>query len=571
MHSVFRIRPKPKDGEELKGFLLRLAALNGFMTIKELFSAIGIVFTQYSFMRTSKMCSNLLSKLAPMLECNLDAFRQRFDATTFLKTENNHASKAIQSNAPVICIGCIKDTGYIRASWQQYHVTYCTKHKCELNTHCPGCSGRLSWNSDIFSGCNQCGCRWCEHPLILSIRPEYLNFFDKLDRKTDQTVFLSSLYKTFSELTQPFSFAGKKPDFNQYNNNELIEKFTLAHLLITSKTSMSLYTETVRKELVSNMLFFSVDSLKRLKHPINDIHPNFFHYDNKNTPTFKLENVNSALVTEVQAGLLLGISPISVSTLNNFGYLSSISVNRTRQYELSNIDNFMFDCLKRAERFDVEEADHFSNLAELQALSVKHLLSEGEALDSLLKSNLTIYVGARPKNLSGFYVNKKDFLALISTQNNNRNSHLLSYTELAEYLCTNRLKVSEYAENFGWKPVLTSRNIKKFDRSEVYETMESYIFLDRWCGFKPYAKNGLDSYLQQHGFRSVVSATKGTSLHVYKTSFKLIKLIEAYEQLWLKLQSPQKVREQCKRKNIPFVPFNKKLLTPDFQLYPYPA
>jgi hypothetical protein len=571
MHSVFRINPKPKYGEELTGFLLRLASLNGFITIKELFSAIGVVFTEYSFKRTSKLYSNLLATLAPMIQLNVQALRQCFDSMSFLKMENNDASKSLQSKSPTICIECIKETGYIRESWQCYHLTYCDVHNCELNTHCPNCSGRLSWNIDLLAGCNQCGYRWHEHPLLSSTRPDYLSFIGQLDEKTEQNVFLSALYKAFCELTQPFSFAAKKPDFNQYSNRALVEKFTLAYQLLTSKTSMLLFFETVHTELSSQMQFYSFDLLKKLEHPIKNIHPNFFQSEYKNTPAFKLEKFKSALINEVQAGLLLGISPISVSTLNNFGYLSSINVNKTRQYELSNIDNFMFDCLKRAEQFEPENVEHFLNLSDLHSMSAKHLLSCGEALNFVLKSNLTIYVDLHPKNLSDFYINRNEFIALISTQNDNETSHLLSYTELAEYLCTNRLKVAEYAEHFGWKTVLTSRNIKKFDRFDVYETMESYVFLDRWCGFKPYPKNGLDSYLQQHGFRSVVSATKGTSLHVYKASSKLIKLIEAYEQLWLKLQSPQKVREQCKRKNIPFVPFNKKLMTPDFQLYPYPA
>jgi hypothetical protein len=571
MHREFRIIAKPKCGEALKGFLLRLAKENGFLTIKELFSAIGIVFTNYRFKRTSKMYKNLFITLAPMLNLNEDSLQQCFETMTFLEIENKDVATAIQTNSPSICIGCVKDTGYIRESWLQYHLTYCNIHQCELNTHCPDCSKELSWNTDIFRGCNRCGYRWCGHPLHSSAMPEYLRFIEKLKGKTEQTIFLASLYKTFCEIAQPYSFAPKQVDYNQYSNGELSEQFTCAYQLITNKRSMLLFTEIVQSELAQIMQFFSYQLLKKLEHPIKNIHPNFFQYDTIKKGALRPTNINGTLISEVQAGLLLGISPVAVSTLSKFEHFPSINYNRSRQYDLRDIDSFMLTCSKRVSLIQPDEAHQFSNLTTLHTVSVKHLQSKGEALNSLLNSNLTIYITPDAKNLNDFYVNRNNFLALISTQNDDENSHLLSYTELTDYLCTNRLKVSEYAAIFGWKPVLTSRNIKKFNRLDVYQTMESHIFLDRWCGFKPYPKNGLDSYLQQNGFRSVLSERKGTSLHVYKKSAKLIELIGIYEQLWLKTQPPNIVREQCKKKNIPFVSFNKKQPTPDFQLYPNPA
>ncbi|WP_412972089.1 TniQ family protein [Glaciecola sp. MF2-115] len=571
MPKVFRINLKPEVGELFKGFLLRLAKENGFMTIKEMFSAIGMVYTSSCFKRTSKMHKDLFSTLAPMLNFKVDSLQQCFESLNFFEIENKDASLSIQTNTPSVCIKCLKDSGFIRENWQQYHVTYCKFHSGELNTHCPSCAERLSWNADIFSGCNRCGYRWCEHVLQLSEEPEHLRFIEKLTGRKEETIFLSSLYKAFCELAQPYSFAPTKVDFNQYNNSELSNQFTHAFQLITSKASMLLFTESIHSKLANTMQFVSFELLKKLEHPIKNIRPNFFQYDTANNRALMTTKMGKTLITEVQVGRLLGIPPVTVRSLSKLGQFSSINYNRSRQYDLYEIDSFMLTWSKRASPIQADEIHLLSSLTTLHTMSVKHLQSEAEALNSLLKSNLSVYVAPAAKNLNDFYVDRNDFLALISTQYDDVTSHLLSYTELGEYLCTNRLKVSEYAEAFGWKPVLTSRNVKKFDRQDVYETMESHIFLDRWCGFKPYPKNGLDTYLQQHGLRPVLSARKGTSLHVYIKSSKLIELIELYEQLWLQLQPPNIVRERCKNKNIPFVQINNKLLMHDFQLYPYPA
>lgn len=68
----------------------------------------------------------------------------------------------------------------------------------------------------------------------------------------------------------------------------------------------------------------------------------------------------------------------------------------------------------KASPIETDEIHQYSNLTTLDTVFVKHLQSEGEALDSLLKSQLRIYMRAPTKSLNHSYVNRNDFLALIS-------------------------------------------------------------------------------------------------------------------------------------------------------------
>jgi hypothetical protein len=145
------VRPKPYEGESLRGFLLRLGSEN----------SLGSALLRHLDGSTGPMSPLSPAGLASSL---------RVDAIEFPKQwGSNWGSERSQQGAyglriPIchvrfsncaVCPACLRASKAIRGEWEISAMCACPDHRCWLVDVCPHCSRTISWNRPEPS---RCGC-----------------------------------------------------------------------------------------------------------------------------------------------------------------------------------------------------------------------------------------------------------------------------------------------------------------------------------------------------------------------------------------------------------------------------
>jgi hypothetical protein len=172
----FSIRPFPREGESIQGYLLRVAKDNGRRNIAELLKVIGyrnnhnyqsLVGLKGILTETSSWyCRWSPEKIVRHFSENLSAFWLYQDKR---KIEN------VVIIQPRFCIECFKseDTSYFKFEWNLLHSSYCDRHNCPLTDTCPECGEQLQWHSTIFKQCTTCMFEWKNYQLPIAVPEDH--------------------------------------------------------------------------------------------------------------------------------------------------------------------------------------------------------------------------------------------------------------------------------------------------------------------------------------------------------------------------------------------------------------
>ena len=159
----FTIRPSPKEGEALQGYLLRVAKENGRQSINDLLTASGYKKKDLQYFGSDNQ--KLMDQLSPWV-CRwpLERFKKHFNGyldLPWLYKEHRRIENALIVQ-PRLCTECFKEDSsrFFRFEWALLHHSYCEQHRIELIDSCPVCNHQLKWKYKIFTQCTNCESHW---------------------------------------------------------------------------------------------------------------------------------------------------------------------------------------------------------------------------------------------------------------------------------------------------------------------------------------------------------------------------------------------------------------------------
>ena len=161
--SEFSIRSYPQQGEDLQGYILRVAKENGRLNIKELLATIG--YSKKQIFQSSRTIEEFLSETSSWY-CRwpLDKLKLHFSesSNSFWRYQDKRCIRDVVIQQPRICIECLKskESRYIKFEWGLLHNSYCESHECSLIDSCPSCGEQLDWDYKIFNQCTSCDFQW---------------------------------------------------------------------------------------------------------------------------------------------------------------------------------------------------------------------------------------------------------------------------------------------------------------------------------------------------------------------------------------------------------------------------
>lgn len=143
----------PIAGESLRGYLVRLADLNGYETIHWLGSRHGgraiALGEKLSIERVAALTEVSISSLQNMSYRSNGPNQHKFLGSTVCR-------RLLQLERFKFCPLCISEAPFHRAFWDLTITQVCPTHRCALLSRCPRCSAKLNWRRASISHC-RCG------------------------------------------------------------------------------------------------------------------------------------------------------------------------------------------------------------------------------------------------------------------------------------------------------------------------------------------------------------------------------------------------------------------------------
>ena len=155
---------RPAADESLPGFLLRLAEQNRYAGIADFLSSVLSGLNSQSLrpqlmeIRKSPALLTRLGRIAcgdPNVLLDFRLLGLGSDAVMMHGCRVPTYGLAFVQAA--VCPHCLDDTGYCREEWELAPVVVCSRHECELISHCAQCGHSLGWNRGSVTRCGHCG------------------------------------------------------------------------------------------------------------------------------------------------------------------------------------------------------------------------------------------------------------------------------------------------------------------------------------------------------------------------------------------------------------------------------
>ncbi|KXI29602.1 TniQ family protein [Paraglaciecola hydrolytica] len=199
-------RPFIKNGENVLGYLLRLAKKNRFNSLSELIKSYSTKKVPTTYRKNSvDGVVELASKLVGR-SINLE---KNYLLGEYEEDPSVSAGKRFSlSRKPCICTECVKEDGVIYANWQYTPNSYCTKHKMAHINVCQTCSRELQWNTDLLDlVCQHCGSKLCGK--TIDTEPHHIRKLRTLQGQK-KWVYTSKLFDYAVALIRPFDLIDKR-------------------------------------------------------------------------------------------------------------------------------------------------------------------------------------------------------------------------------------------------------------------------------------------------------------------------------------------------------------------------
>lgn len=159
-------RPRPKKGEGLRGYLLRLVDANCLSGVKELLRLtvsakdrryLNQNYTNLGAMQIAELVASLRLPTEASLPLAEDPFGL-YSISSFPATDIQRFLYDIfrRDEYRVWCPQCLQEEGFLRSDWDCALTTRCFRHGCLLVDRCSACKKPVRWKDSTLCNCH-CG------------------------------------------------------------------------------------------------------------------------------------------------------------------------------------------------------------------------------------------------------------------------------------------------------------------------------------------------------------------------------------------------------------------------------
>lgn len=256
MGDKFTIRPKPKAGESLSGYLMRISEMNStkFGRVRNYLGIDGhhvypLDILPQRVVRISNLTNLLGINEESILKMTFWSLFNKF--YTNIIAENNQFRTVISDefvkNKRRFCVSCLRESGYYKLLWQVREIDMCNIHFTKLQSKCLSCG--------------------TEQPFISSTLGRYLCFrcgndiSEQVESKINDLDYINMQLKVIDEW---LFLLNENISFNSHLHKYSQEKFLVIVCLYISQMMESIFD---RKKIY----FFTRDDIRNYTKFINDI------------------------------------------------------------------------------------------------------------------------------------------------------------------------------------------------------------------------------------------------------------------------------------------------------------
>jgi hypothetical protein len=145
--SEFPIRPFPKKGESLAGYLFRLYSANGHGITLEVMNTLKDLYSANESHQLGQAFLDIQVILGSMLDACLDQEFWTWEKFFYRVAPLWHRWNIDTDIHLKFCPQCFAQYEYHLLLWELTHLTVCPVHQCELLDRCPDCARTLSWQT----------------------------------------------------------------------------------------------------------------------------------------------------------------------------------------------------------------------------------------------------------------------------------------------------------------------------------------------------------------------------------------------------------------------------------------
>lgn len=231
-------RPRPIHGESFRGYLLRLAAANGFPTVSFIVQSGNTGFViEHSHLYTPSAVQ-IMTAMEPRLRLTAGSLKDHFDGETSLELTENQRKQLYRSYG-AICPVCIQERPHIPAIWDNAIHTVCQTHGQPLLDACPSCQSAIPLNRGKLDTCPHCKQRYVAYSEPLT--PEGLTALSLLIKLTNGQLTQESLLAALNCMARPNDMVTPQAPLSQMNIAEVIALQYQAAGLLYSEEFRSSY------------------------------------------------------------------------------------------------------------------------------------------------------------------------------------------------------------------------------------------------------------------------------------------------------------------------------------------
>ncbi len=196
------LHPRPRNGEALGFYIVRLASCMGYISVKQLLSATGLVGQRLLAMDNWRLMEHLSAITGHADSMFRDACFDEALEYVIDDSERHYGRLALRE--PYVCVSCMAVNSVVRPHWQYLPHTHCEKHGQKLLSACPICGEPFKWDIGLLSvGCTHCGTQWPRMVQSDCTVPPYQVAFQEANSSGDGCQFMSDLMMAAKKCIRP--------------------------------------------------------------------------------------------------------------------------------------------------------------------------------------------------------------------------------------------------------------------------------------------------------------------------------------------------------------------------------
>lgn len=496
----FPARPRPFNRESFKGYVLRLASVNGRGSIREMAKTINYKIKPQCLVVGTTNYIAFTDVLAPTIEISAEKLRAYFSPTAPVLTNGYSSIENIAFSSPRICVACCQaeETKYMKTDWLPAHHTHCEVHKTPLLDCCPSCDHVFDWHSDVFDGCPHCGLRWEDYCSLPQDIPVYQSTCNDIPDH-ELTKYLNQLYNWLQLSVRPFDSMVHQHGCFPVAVKNIRFNFAQAHSLLTD--------ESFRAE-------WHIAKLNTLKHRIDKCLlsrsqlDQFTHISSKIldvTVSKKLPCQEQAnflprklidlvlppkdlrlLITIEQAAKLLRLEIKTTQKLALHGSLKSSSIPHALQNKLINlqtINSFLTKFMDKTTMKKVTDVSkkqlHFKSACK----GLKYFnCDEADLVEFIMNDDVEVYrqVEKTEFSIMDVYINESQLASRLDDFFLPSLTDYISQSRVKEMCGLNSKQFTELKSVCGIKVIKTQSNFYCISHHSLKKLFSEYVLLNRW-------------------------------------------------------------------------------------------